>query len=542
MRAPVGIRISSRRKALGLSQAHLARVVGISASYLNLIERSKREVGGTLLQRIARQLGMEIGELTGESEQRLLADIEEAFADPLLAAEGLAEGAARDLVARDPATARAVTRLHRAYLQASAEAEAQAARLRADPMFSQLLHQILSGVTALRSGSEILADVPDLAPAERERFAGTIRREAVTLSDVARNLIGQFDRASAEHRSSSPARELDDLIFSRNNYFAELETAAADLRAEVERHGAFGEASLAEFLRSRFSIEVERRVERQVDPFGFPGQYGFDAETRTLWFHASAFAATRQFQMVRLAAELAMPGALVAAASDPMLTGDESRRLANRAIGSYMAGAVILPYEQVLADAERERYDVEALCQIYTASFEQVAHRLVTLRRPGAEGVPFGFIRSDPAGRLTKHFPLPGLLLPNSGHACPLWALYAAFRTPDRLVRQVVRFSDGSRYLFIARTVSRRTARFADAAVPVSVMLAADAIHADRLVYGDGLDLADIGLDVPVGPSCRLCARTDCASRQEELMVPGGGRRAIRAPLVPRSFDRGPGG
>lgn len=542
MRAPVGIRISSRRKALGLSQAHLARMAGISASYLNLIEASKREVGGALLQRIARQLGMDIGALTGESEQRLLADIEEAFADPLLSDAGLEDGAARDLVARDPAMARAVTRLHRAYLQATAEAEAQAARLRADPMFSQLLHQILSGVTALRSGSEILADVPDLAPEDRERFAGTIRRESVTLSDVARNLIGQFDRASAEHRSSSPARELDDLIFARNNYFAELEDAGSVLRAEIERFGPFGEAALAQFLESGFAVRVERRVHRQVDPFGFPGQYGFDPASRTLWFHASAFAATRQFQMVRLAAELATPDALARAAADPVLSGDESRRLANRAIGSYMAGAVILPYERILLDAERERYDVDALGQLYTASFEQVAHRLVTLRRPGAEGVPFGFIRSDPAGRLTKHFPLPGLLLPNSGHACPLWALYGAFRAPDRLVRQVVRFSDGSRYLFLARTVSRRTARFADPAVPVSVMLAADAIHADRLVYGDGLDLGDTDLDVPVGPSCRLCTRTDCASRQEELMVPGGGRRAIRAPLVPRSFDRGPGG
>ncbi len=75
-----------------------------------------------------------------------------------------------------------------------------------------------------------------------------------------------------------------------------------------------------------------------------------------------------------------------------------------------------------LADAEAQRYDIETLRQLYTASFEQVAHRLVSLRKPGEPGLPFGFLRSDAAGRLTKHFPLPGLPLPSSGHACPRWA------------------------------------------------------------------------------------------------------------------------
>ena len=76
-----------------------------------------------------------------------------------------------------------------------------------------------------------------------------------------------------------------------------------------------------------------------------------------------------------------------------------------------------------------------------------------------AAGVPFGFLRSDPAGRLTKHFPLPGLPLPGAGHACPLWAIYGAFRTPEAMVRQVVQFADGSRYLFVARAQARRRPR-----------------------------------------------------------------------------------
>ncbi len=221
------------------------------------------------------------------------------------------------------------------------------------------------------------------------------------------------------------------------------------------------------------------------------------------------------------------------------LASPVARRLAARALGTYLAGAMVFPYTRFLEDAEAVRYDIDALRQIYHASFEQIAHRLVTLRRPGEQGIPFGFLRSDPAGRLTKHFPLPGLLLPNSGHACPLWAIYGAFRTPDTMVRQIVRFADGSRYLFLAHTVQRRTAAFRETTVPTSIMLACNVLHADRTIYGAGLDLQDQSADVPVGPSCRLCTRRDCPSRQEEALAPGGMTAEIRSPLVPAGFALG---
>ena len=536
MRAPIGIRISSRRRALGVSQAALARQAGISPSYLNLIERNKRDVGGALLLRIAHALEIDIGELTGEAEQKLVQDLEEAFSDPVLESVGLGAVQARDLVAQYPAAAIAIARLHRAYAAAIASADAYANRLRADPMFSQLLHQILSGITAVRSGAEILEDVHDLDEAERRRFLASITRETRGLSDVAQTLIGQFDRSSETRRTVSPLRELDDLIIAENNYFPALEEAGDALRAGIEAAGPFGEATLTRLLETRFDVRVERSNGHEVDGLGFPGQYHFNPDDRLMWFQNTATAATRQFQLVRLYSELAAPQVLAQAIDTPLLSTPVAKRLGYRALGSYLAGAIVFPYAGFLAEAEAIRYDIDMLRQHYGASFEQVAHRLVSLRRPGAEGVPFGFLRSDPAGRLTKHFPLPGLLLPNSGHACPLWAIYAAFRQPDQTVRQIVRFSDGSRYLFVARTLAKRVASFADIGVHSSVMLACDILHADRTVYGRGLDLGDPAADVPVGPSCRLCTRRDCPSRQEEALAPGGGETAIRAPLVPREF------
>lgn len=539
MRAPIGFRISNRRKSLRISQAALARLIGISPSYLNLIENNKRDIGGALLNRVAAQLEIDIDELAGRTEQKLLQDLEEAFADPMAESLPFRPDERRQLVAQYPASATALARMHRAYVGAVASADAYADRLRSDPLLGQLLHQILSGVTAIRSSAEILEDVTDLDEGERQRFLAAIGRETRVLSDVARNLIGQFETASESQRGISPAREIDDLLIENQNYFPALEDTAELLRTDLDLGGPFGVQTLTQVLQQRFAVRVVIGGPPH-DP-EFPGQYRYHADERTMWFQGATTLATRQFQLTRLFAELAAGESIGGTLAVAQLTTPTARRLAARAVGSYLAGAIVFPYGRFLADAEACAYDIDHLRQVYNASFEQVAHRLVSLRRPGAEGVPFGFLRSDPAGRLTKHFPLPGLLLPNSGHACPLWAIYGAFRMPETPLRQIVRFSDGSRYLFLARTVQRRLASYREQPTMSSIMLACDVLHADRIVYGRGLALSDTSADVPVGPSCRLCTRRDCASRQEEAMSPGGPRSVTRTPLVTSALELGEG-
>ncbi len=198
--------------------------------------------------RIALELAIELSELSGEAEHRLISGLEEALADPVLQPLGFADGASRQLVAEHPMAANAIVRLHHAYLGAQASAEDYAGRLRSDPLFSQLLHQILSGITAARSSAEILEEVPGLADDERRRFVDTIARETRGLTDVARTLIGHFDREAGSRRAATPVRELDDLIFAHDNYFPRLEAIAADLRAEVEGRRQFDETALAEVL------------------------------------------------------------------------------------------------------------------------------------------------------------------------------------------------------------------------------------------------------------------------------------------------------
>lgn len=539
MRAPIGLKIRNQRKSLGYSQSNFAKMLGISPSYLNLIEANKRDVGGTLLQTIAHKLDIALDELTGENEQRLLSALEEIFTDPALESLKMGANEARELVATNPRAARALHQTYRAFAEAVAEADAYSNRLKSDPLLADLLHQMLSQITAVRSSAEILTDVPDLDASEQQRFHGMVSRESRALSDVAQTLIDQFEGEAGRNRSLTPARELDDLIVEEKNYFPTLEETAANLRDGFVNRGSVVEVDLAAQLRAEFGIETKRVAQLARSETGFPMQYRYDAKEKVLWFQGSATLATRQFQLARLYGELKARQQLMDLANDERLSTPASRRLAVRALGSYLAGALIFPYEDFLHEAEQSSYDIDYLSQRYAASFEQVAHRLVTLRRPGAEGIPFGFLRADPSGRLSKHFPLPGMAWPNAGHGCPLWTLFDAFRHPNEVVRQTVSYPDGGRYLMLAKSFAKRADRFQSRPLYTSVMLVCDVLYADQTVYGNGMSLDNPQVDVPVGPTCRMCIRRSCESRQEEMFTGAGGVHTVRLPLTEMNFDIG---
>ncbi len=525
MRAPIGFRIRNQRKNLNISQAQMARNIGISPSYLNLIEASKRDVGGVLLQKIAKELNLELEQLTGESEQRTISNIKEILADPLMKRAEIGQEEIREFVAQSPKFATLLVRLYRAYIDANNNIEAYANRLKSDPLFSQLLHQVLSQITAIRSSSQILQDFSDLNENERNQFLNSIATNSVTLGEVARNLIGHFDQTTQIRRLVTPTQELDDLIIEEKNYFPALEDEAARLRAQIlkiNKQEKINEEGLIIALEKKFGVKTKNNWMPDPNSNEIREQYIFDEKNNIMKFQGSTRLATRQFQLAKLYARLSAPDLLKALANDERLTSLEARNLALSSFASYVAGAIIFPYDLFLSDAKQSQYDIDYLGQKYSASFEQVAHRLVTLRKKHSEGIEFGFLRSDPAGRLTKHFPLAGLLLPNSGHACPLWAIYRAFQFTSQTVRQIVRFADGSRFLFIAKTVSKRIASFKEQRLFSSVMLACDISYAKQTIYARGLNLDDENSDVLVGPSCLLCVRNSCAHRQEEALYPSG--------------------
>jgi len=502
-RTPIGARIRRKRLEAGLSQVALARALGISASYLNLIESNKRAIGGALLLRIGERLGIDLEQLSGAREARIISVIGELMADPIMSGIMLGPEEIRDLVARFPEAGAALARLQRSHADAIVEIDILRHRLKSDPLLSELLHEILNRIAGIRSGAEILSDTPDLTEGERSRFIATVNAEARDLVPATQTLVAYFDQTAARQKPVSPLGEVDDALIAHDNHFPALETAADDLRRELAPRGALEETAVARALERRFGIAC-----RAHDGSGQHGQ----AAGGVLWLAETLSRPARLFHMLRAFALHAAAPALDEVTRNLDLSTDEARDLARRALSSYIAGAMMMPYDEFLGMAEERRYDIELLAGLLDVSFEQAAHRLVTLRRKGREGVPFGFLRADRSGRLTKRFPLPGLSIPGFGHGCPLWPIYDAF-SASGVVRQVSAFPGGGRFLMVAKAVPKQVPSFRDKPLVLSVMLACDILHADRTVYGDGLDLG--GPPVRVGPSCGPCPRLDCAHRQQ---------------------------
>jgi predicted transcriptional regulator len=165
----------------------------------------------------------------------------------------------------------------------------------------------------------------------------------------------------------------------------------------------------------------------------------------------------------------------------------------------------------MLLAARALRYDVDAIAARFGVSYEQACHRLSTLQRVGARGVPFFFLRVDPAGNVSKRFSAAGFPFMRFGGTCPRWVVHSAFATPGTIRVQVAQLSDKETYLCFARAIAGRPARWGDPPPVRVVAMGCDVSHAAELVYGDGLNLATAA--VGIGLSCRLCERPDCRSR-----------------------------
>lgn len=516
---PIGFHIKERRREQGTTQVALAKKLGISPSYLNLIEADKRAVGGTLLQKIAKALNLDLDQLSGLRERRLIDRLAELTADPMIERVGIDPASAGSLVSRHPEWATAILVLADAYRDSEQHNAALSERIDQDPALADAVHKVLNVSAAVRSTTEILTDVNDLSDDERARFVSMILSQSGTLSRTAEQLVALFDAGGRKRRSLPPVEEVEDFFVQNKAYFPDLEALADDLRARLSTSGETSTNALAEFLVERHGITIATIGPENADFTEFHNFSRYDADGRHLTLLESIPETTRRFQLTRLAIQLTEPAALAPLLDTETLTSRAARERAKTALISYTAAAILFPYDRFLEDAIRVRYDIELLRQHFLGSFAQICQRLVSLQKPGAEGIPFGFFRTDPSGHIRKRHPIPGLPVPRLGAGCPLWPLYAAFQTPDRMLRQLAEFPNGSRFLFVARTVRHEPYRFHAAPFLQAVMMACDALYADQTVYADGLDLSARRMVTPVGPACRLCPRTDCPHRGESSIL-----------------------
>jgi XRE family transcriptional regulator, fatty acid utilization regulator len=361
------------------------------------------------------------------------------------------------------------------------------AEIFADPMFA--------GLTVPRYE---LVELADNAPA----VADAVSRLYAALSEQRRRPAAEEDEASL-----SPQSWVRDFIQAERNHFPYLEEAA-----ETQAGALADPLGIAEPLRRRLreGFGIEARI---VPPDLIDGaSQHFDLHRKRLMLSALLRPESRTFA---LAYQLALTEfrplleRMIEAAAPP---DGPSRRLLHMSLANYAAGAIMMPYADFLAAAEAHRYDIERLCALFGASVEQVAHRLTTLGRNNARGIPFFMLRVDAAGNVSKRFAGESFPFSRFGGTCPRWNLHGAFQTPGRTVTQIVETPDGQRFFTIGRTVERPVRLEPGEDGPLAIGLGCDLRHAARITYADGLDLGAPRI-TPIGPACTLCPRIRCPQR-----------------------------
>lgn len=513
---PIGLRIRESRKGAGITQAELARRAGISASYLNLIEADKRAIGGSLLQRIAAELDVDVDVLSGIEERRIVARLEEVAAQPQLEKLGIDPQSANALVSRHPEWARAILELWRIHEHDERHLTSLTNRMSQDPVLSESIYSLLANATAIRSTTEVLDTVEDLPREQHDRFVDIILSRSGELSQQAEHLVSLFGQSTQRAAGATPAEDVDDFFIQNHSWFPTLELAAERIRERFPAGSASDVIQISRILEKDFGVSV---VTQKGGRFADGRSVRFDARERIAEVASNAPTPSVRFELAVMLCRMAEPGCTDALLESDILSTDGARARASNALYAWTAAALVLPYDDFLRDAREVRYDVESLCGLHGASVEQVFLRLVSLRRTGDEGIPFGFMKTDPSGFVSKRLPAPGLPLPRSGTGCPLWPVYSAFQTPERFVRQLSEFPNGAKYLNIARTVRHDPPTYRATPFLQAIMLTCDAVYGDQIVYGDGMDMRSPGVVTRVGPGCRMCSRSDCGQRNEASAI-----------------------
>ena len=459
----IGLRIREQRRKLGVKQVDLADRVGVSASYLNLIEANKRRIGGALLNRIGREIGLSPDQLDGTAERLLREDLLELAADPEIGGDAAGAAEADELIARHPSWARAAARAWRRQRDAAAEAEAMADRLTHDPALGAAVHGMLTEITALRSTSEILAEGGDMSADQRRRFEQIVFEQSSRLADSGASLAAYFDRTSEQRRRRTPVSDAEEAIERLTGLAVRIEAAATEALRETPDAldaGGAGEGIL------------ERRTNA-----------------------AAALGA-------KLAGRI-LSGLLDDAfADDPASRTDATEAHMSGIIAARCADALLLPAEAFLKSGGEKGWDLTELARVADGDVARTMRRTAALTEMGAPRA--AHLSVDAAGRVLSRSGALDLTPRSRMFDCPVWPVH---RPPRAGYEQTpLRAPDDSRAFAIAWGRP-------DGMGGEMLLIAPEDAH--RTVYA----AVAAGKPANVGPECRICAHKDCVWRREPPVV-----------------------
>jgi XRE family transcriptional regulator, fatty acid utilization regulator len=367
------------------------------------------------------------------------------------------------------------------------------------------LHEVLADkmFADLSISRHEVTDVAEVAPGVAEAlvrlYRGYIDRGA--LID-----LGAFE--TRDGVGASPTEWVRDLVAAQHNHFAELEELAERTVGEL----GVDPRDLLQWVRQRLQdrFGVRTRVMPTEVMAGFLRR--FDRHRKQLMIAETLAPAGRVFAATYTLGLLEHREA-VSELADRFGPPDAAKRSQLKVfLGNYLAAAVMMPYAAYLEALEKTGYDLERARSHFGVSFEQAAQRLATLSRPGARGIPFFMVRVDAAGNISKRYSNGPFPFSRFGGTCPRWNVHDSFKTPGRIITQVIETPDGERYFTMSRTVRRVAGLLAGLEDELAIGLGCELRHAGKLIYSRGLDMAAPAI-VEVGPACRICERALCPQR-----------------------------
>lgn len=345
---------------------------------------------------------------------------------------------------------------------------------------------------------EQVASLAELLPNVREAELAEFARHFPAIAEQVRAIPDTIGGKAA-----NPFEGVRAFYQANRNYFHEIDTAAESLAERLSGRQMRLTRLAAAFDREHgYTVRFNQHTEgarSEVDPLG-----------REIRLRSGLTEAQQCFELSYHYGRLTH--AQLVAESTSLIDDPLTRRLTTHGLAQYFAAAVTMPYAEILAAARQTRYDIDVISARFGTSFESTCQRLGTLQRPGAEAVPFVFIRTDRAGTISKRQANSSFHFSGEGGSCPLWVVHRAFETPNRVTRQVSVTPDGRTQMWVARMVQGPAVGFGSPRREHAVALGCDAAHASQLVYADGLDLNPAAA-TPIGPGCATCPRMSCPQR-----------------------------
>lgn len=436
----LGPKLRVLRRELGLNQTRMAEELGVSASYLNHLERNQRPLTAQMLLRLANTYDIDIRDFTAGPVEGGASELNEILSDALVRDIRVTRDEVLEVTENYPGVSEAITRFYRAL--------------------------------------------------------GDLRRLPDTMT-----LDGP---GGGPAPLLPPVDWLRETIARAGNHFAEIDAGAEAIAAQLPDDPILMQSTLRARLKDRHGISTQ--VVREDILSGTLRH--FDMHRRRLMLNERMPASGQLFAVAYHLCAQELNEAIAAQVSRAAPLDEDSRRIATIAFTNYAAAALIMPYDRIRQSAEQTRYNLPLLRHRFGVSTEQLSHRLTTLNRTGARGIPFFMVKMDRAGILSKRFDGEAWPFARYGNLCPRWDAVDV-RDTQQVSTHMIETLDGRRFITLTLALLRDNP---DARSRSVIALGCETKHGERIVHADGMDMVrDAAIEV--GPTCHLCERHACPDR-----------------------------